>query len=203
MTDHGAVAAERMVAHRGERCFRLIRRQHAHDFTLIGEIERIKPQNLAKAPHLVAQRCALFMYEDADLRRFGDLVEYRCDAATSRVPGAAASKLSISPCKAAQSLSIGADSAMSPRHRQAVAMHGQFGKAEARLVLHRRQQVVIECCDENILDEIPHRLAAAAVGHRDPGDMNVSQSPPVRGRTWHWLDDVHELFAAAMASPLT
>src|SRR6516164_1410610 len=85
MTDHGAVAAERMVAHRGERCFRLIRRQHAHDFTLIGEIERIKPQNLAKAPHLVAQRCALFMYEDADLRRFGDLVEYRCDAATSRV----------------------------------------------------------------------------------------------------------------------
>src|ERR1700733_16124794 len=67
MTDDCAVAAERMVAHRGERRFRLVRRHDAQDLALVGEVKRIEPEDFAKRLDLFADRRCGFISLDRDL----------------------------------------------------------------------------------------------------------------------------------------
>ena len=42
----------------------------------------------------------------------------------------------------------------------------ELGEVEARLILQRRQRGVVEGRDEDVVDQILHRLAAAAMGER-------------------------------------
>ena len=103
------------------RVLRLLRRNDGDDFAFIGEIERIEPEDLAKAPHLVANGGRSLVDLDRDLRRFGDLVEHGRDAAAGRIAkkargrggGQAASRRDHA--RRAQSLAIGDSKARSPR----------------------------------------------------------------------------------------
>ena len=119
--DRGA-CAQRMRAHRRQRRLGLLGRHDRDDLALVGEIERIEPEDLAErlAPRS-RSGVAASSISMRDLRGLGDLVEHRGHAAARRVAQEARAgrgrqqRLRSSPCSGAQSLSIGVSSARSPR----------------------------------------------------------------------------------------
>ena len=54
-----------------------------------------------------------------------------------------------------------------------IAMQREIGQRKARLVFERYQRRILEGADEDIVDEIAHRLAAATMGKTHLGDMNT------------------------------
>ena len=62
-----------------------------------------------------------------------------------------------------------------------VAQGGEIGEIEARLIFERRQRRVVEGAHEHVVDQILHRLAAAAMGERDGRHMNLAQLAAARG----------------------
>ena len=56
--------------------------------------------------------------------------------------------------------------------RETIAALRQGGQIEPRLVVERRQQRIVEGLDEYIVDEVLHRLAAAAMGERHRRHMH-------------------------------
>ena len=52
-------------------------------------------------------------------------------------------------------------------HRQSVAVFRQQRYRHARLVIEWRQQRVVECGDEDLIDQVLHRLATATVAEGD------------------------------------
>ena len=118
-----APRAQRMRPHRGERGFGLLGRHEGDDLAFVGEVERIEPEDLADAPHLLAGSAVARLVDlDADLPR-----PRRSRSAPWRVRRGSASRKAArvaAPPRAAprsaraaraQSLSIGVSSAMSPR----------------------------------------------------------------------------------------
>ena len=57
---------------------------------------------------------------------------------------------------------------------EAVAMRGERREIEARLILERRQQRIVERRDEHVVDQILHGLAAAAMGKRDRRHVHLA-----------------------------
>ena len=113
--------AERMRAHRGERALGLRRGHDRDEPALVGEIQRIEAEDLAEALDLFARSArAASSISMPHLRRSAISLSTvatppRVASRMKRVPGAAASSASTRPCSGAQSLSIGASSARSPR----------------------------------------------------------------------------------------
>ena len=83
--DDRSAAPKRMRAHGGERGLRLVGRRDGDDLALVGEIERVEPQNLAERLDLFADRRRLFVDLDRHLRGLGDLVQRRRQPAAGRV----------------------------------------------------------------------------------------------------------------------
>ena len=83
--DDAGSAAERMRPHRSQRIPRLLGRNNGDDLALVGEIERIEPENFAKPPHFLAKGRRGLVDLDRNLRRFGDLVEHGRHAAAGRI----------------------------------------------------------------------------------------------------------------------
>ena len=52
-------------------------------------------------------------------------------------------------------------------------MLGEIGQSETRLVFERCQGRIVESGDEDIVNEVAHRLAAAAMRKADLCDMNA------------------------------
>ena len=65
-------------------------------------------------------------------------------------------------------------------------MPREIGEIEARLILERRQQRIVEGRDEHVVDQVLHRLAAAAMGERHRRHMNLAERSGADGR-----GDVH------------
>ena len=59
-------------------------------------------------------------------------------------------------------------------------MAARGGESTARLILKRRQHRIIEGRDEDIVDQIAHRLAAAAMGERHLRHMDPSPALSAR-----------------------
>jgi len=120
VADDRCLPAKRMAAQGLKGGGLLILGHHANDFAFIGKVERIEPQDLAEGLDFLAHGRCGFPNFDTDARRPGRLVEDCREPASvasrmKRVAGAAASNSAMSSCKAAQSLSIAVESAMSPR----------------------------------------------------------------------------------------
>ena len=58
-----------------------------------------------------------------------------------------------------------------------VAVSREVAEIETRLILERRQRGVVECPDEHIVDQILHRLAAAAMRERHRRHVHLAQGP--------------------------
>ncbi len=67
-----------------------------------------------------------------------------------------------------------------------VAAPREIGEIEPRLIVQRGEQRIVERPDEHVVDQILHRLAAAAMGERHGRHMDPAQRPCAKGR-----DDVH------------
>ena len=80
--------------------------------------------------------------------------------------------------------------------RKAVAQPGKGGHVKAGLVLERSQRVVVESRDKDVIDEVLHRLAAAAVCQRDSRDVDLAEAARPDG-----LDDVHAAPACSLMPP--
>ena len=62
-----------------------------------------------------------------------------------------------------------------------VAAPREIGEIEPRLIVQRREQRIVEGPDEDVVDQILHRLAAAAMGerhrrHMDPAAASVREA---------------------------
>src|SRR6478672_127522 len=73
--DNAGGPAERMRLHGRECVLRLFVWNDRDDLAFVGKIKRIEPENLAKAPHLVAKRGRGLVDFDGKLRGLGNLVE--------------------------------------------------------------------------------------------------------------------------------
>ena len=67
-----------------------------------------------------------------------------------------------------------------------VAVPREIGEIEPRLIVERREQRIVERPDEHVVDQILHRLAAAAMGERHGRHMDLAERPGANGR-----GDVH------------
>ena len=56
-----------------------------------------------------------------------------------------------------------------------VAMRGELGEIEARLVFERRERGVVEGGDEHVVDQVLHGLAAAAMGERHRRHIDLAE----------------------------
>ena len=78
---------------------------------------------------------------------------------------------------------------------QAITMTGKYREIEPRLVIERRKQRVVERLQKYVVDEIFHRLAAAAMGKRYRRHMDLAARPPGNKRS-----DVHAAPTSMAAS---
>ena len=67
-----------------------------------------------------------------------------------------------------------------------VAVPREIAEIETRLILERRQRCVVEGPDEDVVDQILHRLAAAAMGERHGRHVDLPQNSGADARS-----DVH------------
>ena len=56
-----------------------------------------------------------------------------------------------------------------------VAVSREIAKIEARLILERRQRRIVEGPDEDVVDQVLHRLAAAAMGERHGRHVDLAE----------------------------
>jgi hypothetical protein len=80
--------------------------------------------------------------------------------------------------------------------RKPVAAAREVGQIEARLVLQRRQQRIVEGAHEHVVDEILHRLAAAAMRKGHGRDVD----PAERSRA-DWRGDIHWAVSRCLSPP--
>jgi hypothetical protein len=118
--DHTGAAAEWVRTQGGKCLIGVFRRRNYDDFAFVGQIEGVEAQYFAEAPNILADRSPGLLDFDRNLRGIRDLVEDRRQpprvaSRKQRMPGAATSSFSMRSCSAAQSLSIAASRAMSPR----------------------------------------------------------------------------------------
>ena len=67
-----------------------------------------------------------------------------------------------------------------------VAAPREIGQIEARLIVERREQRIVEGAHEDVVDQVLHRLAAAAMGERHGRHVDAAQRSSADGR-----GDVH------------
>jgi hypothetical protein len=79
---------------------------------------------------------------------------------------------------------------------EAVAMGGNLGEIESRLVLERGERGVVEGCDEHVVDQILHGLAAAAVRKRHRRHIDLAE-----GAGTDEGCDVHAALTVALRLP--
>ena len=84
-TDDAGVGAIGVLFHARNNCRGDVARNDGHQFSLVGNIERIKSQNLAGAFHFFARRNSLFPDLDADFGCRCDFIKCRGHTAAGRI----------------------------------------------------------------------------------------------------------------------
>ena len=82
------------------------------------------------------------------------------------------------------------------REGEPVAVQHEIAEIETRLVLERRQRGIVEGPDENVVDQILHRLAAAAMRQRHRRHVDPAESPGANQRS-----DVHSAASCCLTPP--
>ena len=77
-----------------------------------------------------------------------------------------------------------------------VAMGGNLGEIESRLILERGERGVVEGGDEHVVDQILHGLAAAAMGERHRRNIDLAEGAGTDERC-----DVHAALTVALRLP--
>src|SRR5215470_10696207 len=83
--DAARFLAERVGAQRRQHALGALGGDEGDELALVGDVERIEPEDLAGAAHRVVHRDRILVHLDAELAARGDLDERRGDAAAGRI----------------------------------------------------------------------------------------------------------------------